>query len=185
VDLKLCGDLGQILFLPFYLRDDESIYRAVKHSNVVINTIGQEISTPSFELEDVHVDGARRIARICREAGVQRFIHLSALNCHPNPKPVIKRKGSEFYRTKYYGELAVRQEFPSATIFRPSEIFGPADRYFHYYPHWWRRSYHRIVLWNRGRGIFKMPVYASDLTDGIVKAIFDDNAVGRTYDAVG
>lgn len=185
VDLKLCGDLGQILFLPFYLRDDESIYRAVKHSNVVINTIGQEISTPSFELEDVHVDGARRIARICREAGVQRFIHLSALNCHPNPKPVIKRKGSEFYRTKYYGELAVRQEFPSATIFRPSEIFGPADRYLHYYPHWWRRSYHRIVLWNRGRGIFKMPVYASDLTDGIVKAIFDDNAVGRTYDAVG
>lgn len=183
--MKLCGDLGQILFLPFYLRDEDSIYRAVKHSNVVVNTIGTETHTTSFDLDDIHVEGARAIARISREAGVQRLIHISALNCHPDPPPVLMRKGSDFYKSKYYGELAVRQEFPGATIFRPSEIFGVMDRYFNYYAHYWRRSFHRHLLWKKGKGVFKMPVYASDLTDGIINAIFDDNAVGQTYDAIG
>ena len=171
--------------MPFYLRDDDSIFRAVKHSNVVVNTIGYETHTTSFDLDDVHVEGARRIARICREAGVQRLIHISALNCHPDPQPIITRKGSQFYKSKYYGELAVRQEFPTATIFRPSEIFGHYDRFLNYYAHWFRRSYLTTLLWKKGKGVFKMPVYASDLAEGIINAMFDDNAVGQTYDAVG
>ena len=184
-DYKLCGDLGQVLFLPFYLRDDESIYRAVKHSNVVVNTIGRDYHTTSFDLDDVHVDGARRIARLSREAGVQRLIHVSALNCHPNPKPVVTRKGSAFYRSKYYGELAVREEFPTATIFRPSDMYGVRDRFFNYYSSWWRRAYRRMLLWNKGKGIYKMPVSANDVASGIVNAIFDENAIGQTYDAIG
>lgn len=44
--LKLAGDLGQILFLPFYLRDEETIYRAMKYSNVVVNLIGHDAETP-------------------------------------------------------------------------------------------------------------------------------------------
>lgn len=185
MNYKLCGDLGQVLFLPFYLRDEDSIYRAVKHSNVVINTIGKDEDTPSFTLEEVHVEGSRLIARVCREAGVERLIHISALNCHPNPTPVLNRKGSRFYRSKYYGEIAVREEFPSATIFRPSELWGFNDRYLNTYASKYRRTLNEILLWKKGKGVYKMPVCCEDLADAIMVAINDPTAIGQTYDAIG
>ncbi|PRD21813.1 UNVERIFIED_CONTAM: Ndufa9 [Trichonephila clavipes] len=43
--LKLCGDLGQILFTHFNLKDEESLYKSMKHSNIVINLIGKSFET--------------------------------------------------------------------------------------------------------------------------------------------
>lgn len=78
--LKLCGDLGQILFQPFDLRDEDSIRNCIKYSNVVINLIGRDWETKNFTFNDVNFEGARRLARLCKEANVEHFIHLSALN---------------------------------------------------------------------------------------------------------
>lgn len=83
--LKLVGDLGQVLFQPFELRDEESIYKSIKYSNVVINLIGRDWETMNYKFKDVHVDGARRIARACRESGVEKLIHVSALNASEKP----------------------------------------------------------------------------------------------------
>jgi NADH dehydrogenase (ubiquinone) 1 alpha subcomplex subunit 9 len=78
--LKLCGDLGQVLFHPFHLRDADSIRKCIKYSNVVINLIGRDWETKNFTFHEVHVEGARRLARLCKEANVEHFIHVSALN---------------------------------------------------------------------------------------------------------
>jgi len=83
--LKLAGDLGQVLFQPYHLNDEDSIRKAVKYSNVVINLVGRDWETKNFKFNDVHVDGAKRIARISREMGVERLIHVSALNVDPLP----------------------------------------------------------------------------------------------------
>ena len=64
IRLKVCGDLGQVLFQYTQLNDERAIRDAVKHSNVVINLIGREFETKNFTYNDVHVDGARRIARL-------------------------------------------------------------------------------------------------------------------------
>ena len=117
---KLAGDLGQVLFVPFHLRDTDTVYRAMKYSNVVINLIGRENPTPNFDFESVHVEGARTIARIARELGIGRLIHVSALNSSPKPEPHYVSGGSNFLKSKYAGELAIREEFPEATIFRPA-----------------------------------------------------------------
>lgn len=61
--LKPCGDLGQILFHFYNLRDEDSIKEAIKHSNVVINLVGRNFETKNFNFKDVHIDGARRIAK--------------------------------------------------------------------------------------------------------------------------
>lgn len=61
--LKPMGDLGQVLFHPYDLRDEKSIREGIKHSNVVVNLVGRSSETPNFKFNDVHVDGARRIAR--------------------------------------------------------------------------------------------------------------------------
>lgn len=61
--LKVTGDLGQVLFHFYNLKDEKSIREAVKHSNVVVNLAGRDWATRNFSLNDVNVDGARRIAR--------------------------------------------------------------------------------------------------------------------------
>lgn len=62
--MKLVGDLGQVLFIPdFNLKNQEQIENAVKYSNVVINLIGKDYETSNYSYEDVHVTGARNIAK--------------------------------------------------------------------------------------------------------------------------
>uniref|UniRef100_V5ID00 NADH dehydrogenase [ubiquinone] 1 alpha subcomplex subunit 9, mitochondrial n=1 Tax=Ixodes ricinus TaxID=34613 RepID=V5ID00_IXORI len=118
--LKLCGDLGQIHFQPFNLKDELSIAKAMKYSNVVINLIGKDNETSNFPFSEVHVKGAQTIARIARESGVQKLIHFSALNATESPRPIIKFGGSKFYASKWRGSSeVVREEFPDAIIFRP------------------------------------------------------------------
>lgn len=61
--LKPSADLGQVLFHFYNLRDDDSIRKAMKYSNIVVNLVGRNNDTRNFTLNDVHVDGARRIAK--------------------------------------------------------------------------------------------------------------------------
>ncbi|XP_053683531.1 NADH dehydrogenase [ubiquinone] 1 alpha subcomplex subunit 9, mitochondrial [Sabethes cyaneus] len=185
IRLKLVGDLGQVLFHPYDLRDEESIYNAVKYSNVVINLVGRDWETKNFTFKDVHVDGARRLARIAKQAGVEKFIHLSSLNATPEPTPLVIKEGSKFLKSKYYGECAVREEFPDAIVFRPSDIYGQEDRFLRYYAHLWRRQIRGMPLWYKGERTLKQPVFCSDVAQGIVNAIKDPDTQGKTYQAVG
>uniref|UniRef100_A0A2M4BQH8 NADH dehydrogenase [ubiquinone] 1 alpha subcomplex subunit 9, mitochondrial n=1 Tax=Anopheles marajoara TaxID=58244 RepID=A0A2M4BQH8_9DIPT len=183
--LKLVGDLGQVLFHPYDLRDEDAIRKAVKYSNVVINLVGRDWETKNFSFKDVHVEGARRLARIAREAGVEKFVHVSSLNATPTPQPFFTKEGSKFLQSKYYGELAVREEFPDAIVFRPADIYGQEDRFLRYYAHIWRRQFRAMPLWYKGERTIKQPVYCSDLAQGIVNAIKDSDSQGQTYQAVG
>jgi NADH dehydrogenase (ubiquinone) 1 alpha subcomplex subunit 9 len=184
-ELKLTGDLGQVLFQPYHLQDEESIRKAVKYSNVVINLVGRDWETKNFKFNEVHVEGARRIARISREMGVERLIHLSALNIDPLPAPIYLKKGSGFLASKKAGEQAVLEEFPDATIFRPSDIYGQGDRFLLMYSHAWRRSRQQIVLWKKGEQTVKQPVAVADVVNGITNAILDRSTSGKTYQAIG
>ncbi|XP_046747656.1 NADH dehydrogenase [ubiquinone] 1 alpha subcomplex subunit 9, mitochondrial [Diprion similis] len=183
--LKVTGDLGQVLFHPFDLRDEDSIRKCIKYSNVVINLIGREWETKNFKFDDVNVEGARRLARLAKEAGVERFIHLSALNASLNPEPILLSGGSRFHKSKAAGELAVKEEFPEATIIRPSVIYGQEDRFIKYYNHPLRSFLRGIPLWKKGEATEKQPVAVSDVAAGIVAAIRDPDSIGKTYQFVG
>ena len=49
----------------------------------------------NFDLEDVHVEGAERIAEAVAKYDVDRFIHVSSHNAN-------KDSPSEFFRTKVF-----------------------------------------------------------------------------------
>ncbi|XP_043462053.1 NADH dehydrogenase [ubiquinone] 1 alpha subcomplex subunit 9, mitochondrial [Leptopilina heterotoma] len=184
--LKPLGDLGQIIFHPFDIRDEDSIRRCVKYSNVVINLVGREYETKNFSFDDVHVKGARTLARICKESGVERFIHLSCLNANPDPKPIILKKPSRYFTSKWEGELAVRQEFPEATIIRPADVYGQEDRFLMLYHNRWRHHLiHGVPLYKKGEVTEKQPVWIGDVAAGIVAAMRDPESSGRTYQFVG
>ena len=130
-NLKLMGDLGQILFQPFDLKDPVSIRKAVKYSNVVINLIGRIYETKNFSYHQVHVMGAAEIAKACREHNVERLIHFSTLNVNKDPNQYVFKK-INFNPSKLQGEIAVMEEFPDATIFRPSCVYGKEDDFLRY-----------------------------------------------------
>ncbi|SGZ22161.1 BQ5605_C022g09438 [Microbotryum silenes-dioicae] len=116
--LKVCGDLGQV---EWDLKNDTQIEECLRHSDTVYNLVGRDYTTKNFSFDDVHVSGARRLARIAHISGVSRFIHLSHLNAAPD-------SASQFYRTKFHGEQAVKEAFPEATIVRPGWMYGHEDR---------------------------------------------------------
>ena len=97
--LKVCGDLGQILFTPFHLKDEESIRKAMKYSDVVVNCIGREYETRNFKFKDVNVTGPATLARIAREMGVKRFIHLSSINASDKPAVISAYLHNQTTRT--------------------------------------------------------------------------------------
>ncbi|KAI5479490.1 hypothetical protein MNV49_003432 [Pseudohyphozyma bogoriensis] len=119
--LKVCGDLGQVVPMEWDLNNDTQIEECLRHSDTVYNLVGRDYTTKNFNYNDVHVAGARRIARIGHQSGVSRLIHVSHLNAAHDSK-------SAFYRSKFDGEQAVRDAFPEATIVRPSWMYGHEDR---------------------------------------------------------
>jgi NADH dehydrogenase (ubiquinone) 1 alpha subcomplex subunit 9 len=76
------------------------------------------------------------IAKCARESGVKTLLHMSALNASENPQKIYLKNGSQFLISKARGEEAVREEFPDAIIFRPSDIFGGYDKFVTYYANW-------------------------------------------------
>ncbi|PAA63854.1 hypothetical protein BOX15_Mlig026885g2 [Macrostomum lignano] len=187
---KLMGDLGQILFLPIHLEDEASLRKAMQYSNVVVNLIGKNNETRNFSFEDVNYLGAQRIARLAKESGVEKLLHFSSLNACPNPAGHVLPEGSEFLRTKFKGEMAVREEFPEAIVFRPADMFGQLDHFLTLYARPYRRvaglgGVTYIPLYKKGRTTVKQPVFASDVGDGVVKALLDPGCMGKTFDIVG
>lgn len=94
-------------------------------------------------------------------------------------------EGSKFLKTKYEGEQAVLDEFPDATIFRPADVWGQADRFLFYYGGLWRRSSHSIPLWKKGELTVKQPVYSGDVATAVVNALKDPESAGKIFDIAG
>ncbi|WWD07909.1 hypothetical protein V865_006016 [Kwoniella europaea PYCC6329] len=118
--LKIMGDLGQIVPMEWDARNPDQIAECVKRSDVVYNLVGRDWETRNFKYEDVNVKAAGLIAEVSASLNVPRLVHVSHLNAHPD-------SASAFYRSKYHGERAVRDAFPTATIVRPSQMFGYED----------------------------------------------------------
>ena len=120
--LKLCGDLGQINFVPSSIRSVEDIEAAVAGSNVVINLLGKHLETSRWNFNDVNATFPGVLAEVCKEHGVERFVHVSSLGAELDSP-------SAWQRSKALGEQAVKDAFPAATVFRPATIFGDEDRF--------------------------------------------------------
>ncbi|XP_021103709.1 NADH dehydrogenase [ubiquinone] 1 alpha subcomplex subunit 9, mitochondrial isoform X2 [Heterocephalus glaber] len=174
--LRPMGDLGQLTFLEWDARDRDSVRRAVQHSNVVINLVGRDWETTNFDFEDVFVKIPQAIAQVSKEAGVEKLIHVSHLNAD------IK-SSSKYLRNKAVGEKEVRDAFPEATIIKPSDIFGREDRFLNRFAN--MRYFVGLPLISLGLKTVKQPVYVVDVAAGIVNAIKDPDAKGKTFAFAG
>jgi NADH dehydrogenase len=174
--LKLKGEVGQVGLVNIAIDDEEVLPVLLQGKDALINCVGilQERGRQSFDR--VHHTAPARLARQAREAGVARLIHISAIGADP-------RSGSTYARSKAAGEQAVKDAFPTATILRPSIVFGPEDDFFN------RFAAMAVVLpvlplIGGGETRFQ-PVYVGDVADAVIRALDDPAAAGRTYELGG
>jgi uncharacterized protein YbjT (DUF2867 family) len=170
--LKTQGGLGQTQFVAADIRKADTVARALSGSDGVVNLVG--ILKGDFEA--FHVDGARNIATAAVAAGVTAMVQVSAIGADPlSPSAYGKSKGE--------GEAAMRAVFPTATILRPSIVFGREDQFVNRFAAMIRML--PVVPIIKGNAKFQ-PVYVGDVAKAVVGAIADPSAHGsRTYELGG
>ena len=174
--LKPLGDVGQIVPLNIGIGDATLLPAFLAGNDWLVSCVGilRETGTQTFEL--VHHIGPARLARFAREAGVDRFVHISAIGADP-------RSSSAYARTKAAGEQAVRDAFPTVTILRPSVVFGPEDQFFNRFA---SMAMFSPVLPLIGGGETRFqPVYVGDVADAVVTCLEDPATAGRIYELGG
>lgn len=157
--LKPLGGLGQTQFVAADVTRPDTVARAIEGSDAVVNLAG----TFGSAMAKVHVDGARNIAEAARAAGVQALVHVSALGADLDSP-------SAYGRSKAQGEQAMREGFPSATILRPSVLFGREDAFVNRFAAMIANA--PVVPILRADARFQ-PAYVSDVAAAAVKAIAD------------
>src|SRR5712692_10351553 len=174
--LKLKGDVGQVGLVNLSIGDESMLPAFVANNDTVVNLAGilHESGVQRFDM--VHHVGPARLARLAREAGAVRFVHLSAIGAEP-------RSASAYARTKAAGEEAVRDAFPTATILRPSIVFGPEDQFFNRFAALAMVS-PVLPLIGGGETRFQ-PIYVGNVADAVVRCLDDPATAGRTYELGG
>ena len=174
--LKLKGDVGQVGLVNIRIDDEALLPAFVANNDAVINLVGILHESGGQRFDRVHHVGPARLARLAREAGVARFVHISAIGADP-------RSTSAYARTKAAGEEAVRDAFPTATILRPSVVFGPEDQFFNRLAALAMIS--PVVPVIGGGETRFQPVYVGNVADAVVRVIDDSTTAGRTYELGG
>jgi uncharacterized protein YbjT (DUF2867 family) len=174
--LMTLGNVGQIAALNVTIDDEQRLPAFLAGNDALVNCVGILRQNGSQTFERAHHLGPARMARLAREAGVERLVHISAIGVDP-------RSPSAYARTKAAGEAAVRDAFPTATILRPSVVFGPEDQLFNRFAAIAMIS-PALPLIGGGRTRFQ-PVYVGDVADAVLKCLEDPATAGRTYELGG
>ncbi|BBD99084.1 complex I NDUFA9 subunit family protein [Sphingobium amiense] len=170
--VKSLGNLGQTQFVAADIRKPESVARAIHGSDVVINLVG--VLTGDFDA--FHHQGAANVARAAAAAGVTALVHVSAIGADADSP-------SAYGRSKAAGEQAVKAAFPTATIIRPSIVFGPEDQFLNRFAELIRLF--PIVPVIGGATKFQ-PVYVADVAHAIANAAQSPGIHGgRTFELGG
>ncbi len=115
------GKVGQIHAVQANLRYPASIEAAMRDSHVAINLVGILAESGAQTFDAVQGLGAGAVAKAASAIGA-RMVHVSAIGADENSP-------SRYARTKAAGETAVLSATPTATILRPSVVFGPEDQF--------------------------------------------------------
>ena len=116
--VKPLGNLGQVQLVRADLTKAETLPTVVAGAQMVVNLAG----TFGGDLDAVMGRGAGALAAAAQAGGSEAFVHVSAIGADAEGE-------TAYARAKAAGEAAVAAAFPTATILRPSILFGSDDTF--------------------------------------------------------
>jgi NADH dehydrogenase len=173
--LQPLGRVGQIHAVQANLRYPASVEAAMRDASVAINLVGILAEGGAQSFDAVQAKGAATVAKAASAVGA-RMVHVSAIGADENSL-------SSYGRSKAAGEKAVLEAVPSATILRPSVVFGPEDQFTNRFAALARMSPALPLI---GGGVNKMqPVYVGDVATAVADAVDGKAKPGATYELGG
>jgi NADH dehydrogenase len=157
------------------IHEPAALARWLAGADAVVNLVGilNEIGAETFA--GVHVELARKVVAACRAAGVRRLLHMSALNADPaGPSRYLASKGE--------AEAVVAASGLAWTIFRPSVIFGPGDRFLTLFA---RLARLMPVIALAAPDARFQPVWVGDVVTAFERALASRETEGQGYDLCG
>jgi NADH dehydrogenase len=174
--LRPMGDVGQVTPMKVNILDDRSVAAAVEGAEAVVNLIGVLYESGRHSFQAVHAEAPVRMARAAKAVGAERFVHVSAIGANAAGP-------STYARSKAAGEAGLLSAFPTATILRPSIVFGPEDNFFNQFAAL-GRLLPFLPLFGGGQSKFQ-PVYVGDVADALMAALTRADVAGRTFELGG
>ena len=158
------------------VHDPAQLAAFVSGADAVINLVGVlHDGRRERGFQGAHVEFARKVVAACRERGVPRLLHMSALGA--------SRDGpSRYLRTKGEAEAVVRESELAWTLFRPSVVFGREDAFLNLFATLLRFA--PVLALASPRARFQ-PVFVEDVAAAFVTGLADLASHGRSYDLCG
>jgi len=162
------------------VHDDSQLRQCIAGCGAAINLAGILHPERNAGFERVHVELPRRVAKLCTENGIRRFIHMSALNADVNGP-------SDYLRSRARGEAAVNEVASNApaldvTIFQPSVVFGAGDKFLNLFAGLVKLF--PVIPLGSAQAKFQ-PVHVGDVARAIVACLDDERTFGNTYPMCG
>jgi uncharacterized protein YbjT (DUF2867 family) len=157
------------------LADPPSFRNALRGVDVVVHLAAAVRDQPQGSIEELSGIATWRLVDAARRAGATRFVFFSALGASTQSR-------SRLLRAKSLAEAAVRDSGLETTIFAPSIIYAPGDRYLTFLS--------RLALVpgvmpfpGRGRAQFA-PIWVADVADCVMASLAAERGSAR-YELAG
>lgn len=172
----------QLILLPTVdlvtvdVHDPAQLAAFVRGTEAVINLVGVlHDGRGNASFQAAHVELARKVVAACRESGVPRLLHMSALAAD-------RGAPSRYLRTKGEAEAIVRESGLAWTVFRPSVIFGREDRFLNMFAMLLKLA---PVLFLASPNARFQPVFVEDVAASFVRSLEHLASAGKSYDLCG
>jgi len=158
------------------VHDEATLERLTRGADTMINLVGVLHDGRGQQgFADAHVALARKVVAACKKNGVQRLLHMSALNADVNG-------ASAYLRSKGEAAAIVKMSGLKWTVFRPSVIFGRGDKFLNMFARMLR--FMPVVALGSPNARFQ-PVWVEDVAQAFVHALFEPHSYGQSYDLCG
>ncbi len=166
------------------VHDEPQLHRLVAQADAVINLVGilhdGRGSPWGTGFDAAHVRLPAKVAAACGHYGVRRLLHMSALGVREGGEQALP---SMYLRSKAAGERAVREgSAPDWTIFRPSVVFGPGDRFLNLFAR--LQAWLPLMALGRAQARFQ-PVYVGDVAQAFADALDRPATYRGCYELAG
>jgi NADH dehydrogenase len=165
-----------VTYVNVDLYDVQSIIRACNESDAIIHLVGIISEVGSQTFQKVHVEITKNIVSAAKACKIKRLLHMSALGTRANAP-------SRYHQSKYEAEGLIRNSTLEYTIFRPSIVYGPGDKFINLFAKLAKLS---PVILIPGNGKARLqPIKVELVAQAFVNALTESKASFKTFELVG